>query len=166
MEPIMTEPPSSASFLQSSDPYGTISTQADSGAADDQASQPHHDASGWTHSASSVVESPTAVNAYYTNSGPGSFPDDDQQPVSSSSHFSQHSTPGNSNGNNGDSYYSGGSQRSTLDGDDGGVPGSNIHFVYANDRRFQDFHALFRSVPDDERLIEVMFVLAILSLLA
>ncbi|KAF8924915.1 hypothetical protein EDD21DRAFT_381821 [Dissophora ornata] len=29
-----------------------------------------------------------------------------------------------------------------------------ITFVYANEKRFSDFHALFRSVPEDERLIE------------
>ncbi|KAG0216243.1 hypothetical protein BGX28_004608 [Mortierella sp. GBA30] len=32
--------------------------------------------------------------------------------------------------------------------------GANISFVYANEKRFSDFHALFRSVPDDEKLIE------------
>ncbi|KAG0305234.1 hypothetical protein BGZ98_004431 [Dissophora globulifera] len=32
--------------------------------------------------------------------------------------------------------------------------GPSITFVYANEKRFHDFHALFRSVPDDEKLIE------------
>ncbi|KAG0251192.1 hypothetical protein DFQ27_008924 [Actinomortierella ambigua] len=153
----MTEPPSSLPFHQSGDPYDTPSTQADPEAAADQATQlPQHDASGWTPPTASAMESPNTVNAYYTNGGPGSFPDDEQPATSNSSHFSQHSSPGNnSNSNNGDPYYSGGSQRSTLDGgDDSGGPGSHIHFVYANERRFQDFHALFRSVPEDERLIE------------
>ncbi|KAG0244029.1 hypothetical protein BGW41_000457 [Actinomortierella wolfii] len=156
MEPIMTEPPSSGPFLQPGNAYHASSTQVDSDSATDHTLQ--QEASGWAPSAApALAESSDAVNAYYTNGSPGSFPDDDQQPVSSSSHFSQSSSSGNnnSNGTNGEPYYySGGSQRSTLDGDDGGVPGSNIHFVYANERRFQDFHALFRSVPEDERLIE------------
>ncbi|ORZ06176.1 GRAM domain-domain-containing protein, partial [Lobosporangium transversale] len=32
--------------------------------------------------------------------------------------------------------------------------GVHISFVFANEKRFSDFHALFRSVPDDEKLIE------------
>ncbi|KAG0236960.1 hypothetical protein BGW42_002173 [Actinomortierella wolfii] len=152
----MTEPPSSGPFLQPGNAYHASSTQVDSDTATDYTLQ--QDASGWAPSAApALAESSDAVNAYYTNGSPGSFPDDDQQPASSSSHFSQSSSSGNNNinGTNGEPYYySGGSQRSTLDGDDGGVPGSNIHFVYANERRFQDFHALFRSVPEDERLIE------------
>ncbi|KAF8945004.1 hypothetical protein BGZ47_003394 [Haplosporangium gracile] len=31
---------------------------------------------------------------------------------------------------------------------------SHISFLYANEKRFGDFHSLFRSVPDDEKLIE------------
>lgn len=158
MEPILTEPPTSGPLLKPGDPYSTTTSQMDptTTTADQQGLQPSQaDASGWSPSASSsMVESPVAVPAYNSTGGPGSFPleDDLQLPASNSSlHFSQYS----SSGYNGDPYYySGGSQRSTLDGDDGGMPGSNIHFVYANERRFQDFHALFRSVPEDERLIE------------
>ncbi|KAF9961391.1 hypothetical protein BGZ72_003873 [Mortierella alpina] len=40
----------------------------------------------------------------------------------------------------------------TSDSDD--ALGASISFVYANERRFSDFHALFRSVPDEEKLIE------------
>ncbi|KAG0199182.1 hypothetical protein BGX28_007514 [Mortierella sp. GBA30] len=39
-----------------------------------------------------------------------------------------------------------------MEGDDGN--GTHISFVYANEKRFSDFHSLFRSVPDDEKLIE------------
>ncbi|KAF9188352.1 hypothetical protein BGZ51_006960 [Haplosporangium sp. Z 767] len=31
---------------------------------------------------------------------------------------------------------------------------TSINFVYANEKRFSDFHAIFRSVPDEEKLIE------------
>ncbi|KAF9143367.1 hypothetical protein BGX30_000602 [Mortierella sp. GBA39] len=31
---------------------------------------------------------------------------------------------------------------------------SHISFLYANEKRFGDFHSLFRTVPDDEKLIE------------
>lgn len=42
----------------------------------------------------------------------------------------------------------------TLDEDDEtALPGS-ISFMFANEKRFSDFHALFRSVPDEEKLIE------------
>ncbi|KAF9144876.1 hypothetical protein BG015_012066 [Linnemannia schmuckeri] len=45
------------------------------------------------------------------------------------------------------------SKQSSLDyaRDDGF---SHISFLYANEKRFGDFHSLFRSVPDDEKLIE------------
>ncbi|KAG0042700.1 hypothetical protein BGZ83_000170, partial [Gryganskiella cystojenkinii] len=43
---------------------------------------------------------------------------------------------------------------STLSNDNDDSYGANISFVYANEKRFSDFHALFRSVPDDEKLIE------------
>ncbi|KAF9904472.1 hypothetical protein BX616_001285 [Lobosporangium transversale] len=39
--------------------------------------------------------------------------------------------------------------RDSNEGDD-----ANINFVYANEKRFNDFHALFRSVPEEEKLIE------------
>ncbi|KAF9948130.1 hypothetical protein BGZ70_002349 [Mortierella alpina] len=89
---------------------------------------------------------------------PGSFP------VSTGSHPSNGYT--NSNGNASSSYtYPKGagydsastSQRSSRDGDTiSGDDGSETHisFVYANEKRFSDFHSLFRSVPDDEKLIE------------
>ncbi|KAF9936576.1 hypothetical protein BGZ67_002207 [Mortierella alpina] len=87
---------------------------------------------------------------------PGSFP------VSTGSHHSNGYS--NSNGNANGSYtYSNGydsastSQRSSRDGDMiSGDDGSEapISFVYANEKRFSDFHSLFRSVPDDEKLIE------------
>jgi len=48
---------------------------------------------------------------------------------------------------------------STLSNDNEDAYGASISFVYANEKRFSDFHALFRSVPDDEKLIEGMAVL-------
>lgn len=42
---------------------------------------------------------------------------------------------------------------SLNDDDETALPG-NISFVFANEKRFSDFHALFRSVPDEEKLIE------------
>lgn len=42
---------------------------------------------------------------------------------------------------------------SSQDGEDG-FNDATTAFVYANEKRFNDFHALFRSVPDDEKLIE------------
>lgn len=42
----------------------------------------------------------------------------------------------------------------TLNEDDEtALPGS-ISFAFANEKRFGDFHTLFRSVPDEEKLIE------------
>ncbi|KAG0258159.1 hypothetical protein BG011_003489 [Mortierella polycephala] len=38
------------------------------------------------------------------------------------------------------------------EGDD--AYGASISFVYANEKRFSDFHTVFRSVPDEEKLIE------------
>lgn len=32
--------------------------------------------------------------------------------------------------------------------------GGHISFVYANEKRFSEFHSVFRSVPDSEKLIE------------
>ncbi|KAF9968385.1 hypothetical protein BGZ70_004300 [Mortierella alpina] len=43
---------------------------------------------------------------------------------------------------------------STHTSDSEDALGASISFVYANERRFSDFHALFRSVPDEEKLIE------------
>ncbi|KAF9990749.1 hypothetical protein BGZ75_010003 [Mortierella antarctica] len=43
---------------------------------------------------------------------------------------------------------------STHSSDSEDALGASISFVYANERRFSDFHALFRSVPDEEKLIE------------
>ncbi|KAF9583715.1 hypothetical protein BGW38_008783 [Lunasporangiospora selenospora] len=42
----------------------------------------------------------------------------------------------------------------TDDGGSGYAAPTSIGFVYANEKRFSDFHALFRSVPDEEKLIE------------
>ncbi|KAF9434525.1 hypothetical protein BGZ76_007867 [Entomortierella beljakovae] len=67
------------------------------------------------------------------------------------------STNASSNGHGYDSAST--SQRSSHEtgGDSGPYDedfGANISFVYANEKRFSDFHSLFRSVPDDEKLIE------------
>ncbi|KAI9231303.1 MAG: GRAM domain-containing protein, partial [Podila humilis] len=43
---------------------------------------------------------------------------------------------------------------SSPDPDDASSYQSSINFVYANDKRFTDFHSLFRSVPEEEKLIE------------
>ncbi|KAG0031974.1 hypothetical protein BGZ82_006729 [Podila clonocystis] len=40
------------------------------------------------------------------------------------------------------------------DPDDVSAYQASINFVYANDKRFSDFHSLFRSVPEEEKLIE------------
>ncbi|KAG0259992.1 hypothetical protein BG011_002212 [Mortierella polycephala] len=45
------------------------------------------------------------------------------------------------------------SQRSSQDADDGSSE-ARISFIFANEKRFNDFHALFRSVPENEKLIE------------
>ncbi|KAF9157478.1 hypothetical protein BGX20_003924 [Mortierella sp. AD010] len=45
-----------------------------------------------------------------------------------------------------------GAEQSTDEGEDNDA--ASIHLTYANEKRFQDFHALFRSVPEDEKLIE------------
>ncbi|KAF9412297.1 hypothetical protein BGZ94_001077 [Podila epigama] len=42
----------------------------------------------------------------------------------------------------------------TLNSEDEAVVPGSINFVFANEKRFADFHSLFRSVPDEERLIE------------
>ncbi|KAI7819634.1 GRAM domain-containing protein, partial [Gamsiella multidivaricata] len=54
-----------------------------------------------------------------------------------------------------DRQYDYGSEVGTQ-GNDGGDDAyeTNINFVYANEKRLSDFHALFRSVPEDEKLIE------------
>ncbi|KAF9573703.1 hypothetical protein EC968_008219 [Mortierella alpina] len=105
---------------------------------------------------SSLATDPAQANPL----GPGSFP------VSTGSHHSNGYIYSNSNSNANGSYaYSNGagydsastSQRSSRDGDTiSGDDGSEAHisFVYANEKRFSDFHSLFRSVPDDEKLIE------------
>ncbi|KAG0242112.1 hypothetical protein BGX31_000579 [Mortierella sp. GBA43] len=68
--------------------------------------------------------------------GPGSFPDSD------------------TNGN-GSSYDPNGDTASRgHDSSEDGYGDVNSAFIYANEKRFSDFHALFRSVPDDEKLIE------------
>lgn len=75
-------------------------------------------------------------------SGPGSFPESigaDGQEYGY-----------NSSGIGG--YSPAESTSSQNDGED--YPGTNINFVYANEKRFSDFHSIFRSVPDEEKLIE------------
>ncbi|KAG0005536.1 hypothetical protein BGZ80_003714 [Entomortierella chlamydospora] len=73
------------------------------------------------------------------------------------SHYNSGSIPTVSVSSNGHGYDSvSTSQRSSHDDsrlydDDFGA---NISFVFANEKRFSDFHSLFRSVPDDEKLIE------------
>ncbi|KAF9202215.1 hypothetical protein BGZ49_007592 [Haplosporangium sp. Z 27] len=62
-----------------------------------------------------------------------------------------------SNGHGYDSVST--SQRSSHEMGFDSVPGDDdfgqhISFLYANEKRFSDFHSLFRSVPDDEKLIE------------
>ncbi|KAF9083309.1 hypothetical protein BGX23_011584 [Mortierella sp. AD031] len=70
--------------------------------------------------------------------GPGSFPE--------------------SNGTDSQEYAYNGrytpaeSTSSQNDGED--YSAANISFVYANEKRFSDFHSVFRSVPDEEKLIE------------
>jgi len=54
-----------------------------------------------------------------------------------------------------DSTTSSISQRSSHEGDS--PFGANISFVYANEKRFSDYHGLFRSVPEKEKLIEGKF---------
>ncbi|KAG9069207.1 hypothetical protein KI688_010104 [Linnemannia hyalina] len=76
--------------------------------------------------------------------GPGSFPE------SIGSDGQEDSYNGSSNGN-GD-YSPTESTSSQNDGDD--YSAATINFVYANEKRFSDFHSVFRSVPDEERLIE------------
>ena len=39
-------------------------------------------------------------------------------------------------------------------GSEDGFSEAPTAFVYANEKRFNDFHTLFRSVPEDEKLIE------------
>ncbi|GJJ77022.1 hypothetical protein EMPS_09381 [Entomortierella parvispora] len=51
-----------------------------------------------------------------------------------------------------DSTSSSISRRSSHEGDES--TDTNISFVYANEKRFSDYHTLFRSVPDTEKLIE------------
>ncbi|KAI1300696.1 hypothetical protein EDD11_006042 [Mortierella claussenii] len=92
-----------------------------------------------TMEASQMNGGPTAYNHHYDGqdytdssytAGPGSFPD--------------------SYANSANGYEQNGAMGTQInDGDD-----TNITFVYANEKRFSDFHALFRSVPDDEKLIE------------
>lgn len=73
-------------------------------------------------------------------SGPGSFPE-------------SYGADGQEYNYNGDAGYSqAGSTSSQNDGDD--YSAANINFVYANEKRFSDFHSVFRSVPDEEKLIE------------
>ncbi|KAG0378026.1 hypothetical protein BGX24_004940 [Mortierella sp. AD032] len=69
--------------------------------------------------------------------GPGSFPE-------------SIGTDGQEYSYNG--YSPAESTSSQNDGDD--YSGVNINFVYANEKRFSDFHSVFRSVPDEEKLIE------------
>ncbi|KAF9190273.1 hypothetical protein BGZ50_000304, partial [Haplosporangium sp. Z 11] len=45
------------------------------------------------------------------------------------------------------------SQRNSQDADNGSSE-ARISLIFANEKRFSDFHALFRSVPEDEKLIE------------
>jgi hypothetical protein len=56
----------------------------------------------------------------------------------------------NGTGNGG--YSPAESTSSHNDGDD--FTTANINFVFANEKRFSDFHSVFRSVPDEEKLIE------------
>ncbi|OAQ30543.1 hypothetical protein K457DRAFT_433022 [Linnemannia elongata AG-77] len=73
-------------------------------------------------------------------SGPGSFPE-------------SYGADGQEYSYDGDAGYSqAGSTSSQNDGDD--YSAANINFVYANEKRFSDFHSVFRSVPDEEKLIE------------
>ncbi|KAK3814433.1 MAG: GRAM domain-containing protein, partial [Benniella sp.] len=63
---------------------------------------------------------------------------------------------GTGHGYHQDSISTAASQRTSQEtggrlGDDEYGP---ISFVYANEKRFSDFHSLFRSVPDQEKLIE------------
>ncbi|KAF9144609.1 hypothetical protein BGX30_012160 [Mortierella sp. GBA39] len=73
--------------------------------------------------------------------GPGSFPEsigtDGQEYIYSNGHGGYSSPESTSSQNDGDDYSA-----------------ANINFVYANEKRFSDFHSVFRSVPDEERLIE------------
>ncbi|KAG0260325.1 hypothetical protein BGZ95_004489, partial [Linnemannia exigua] len=69
--------------------------------------------------------------------GPGSFPE-------------SIGTDGQEYNYNG--YSPAESTSSQNDGDD--YSAANINFVYANEKRFSDFHSVFRSVPDEEKLIE------------
>ncbi|KAF9972978.1 hypothetical protein BGZ65_009512, partial [Modicella reniformis] len=83
--------------------------------------------------------------------GTGSFP---ASPTSISS--GSHRTMVNSNGQG---YYEPLSPLQRSSQETGAVQGedefgAHISFVYANEKRFQDFHSLFRSVPDKEKLIE------------
>ncbi|KAF9097213.1 hypothetical protein BGX27_000991, partial [Mortierella sp. AM989] len=71
--------------------------------------------------------------------------------------FHHTSRNASSNGHGYDSAST--SQRSSHEtGPDSGLCdddfGAHISFVYANNKRFSDFHSVFRSVPDDEKLIE------------
>ncbi|KAF9919894.1 hypothetical protein FBU30_010399 [Linnemannia zychae] len=71
------------------------------------------------------------------NGGPGSFPESlgaDGQEYGYHSYCPEDST----NSQHDDDEYS----------------AANINFVYANEKRFSDFHSIFRSVPEDEKLIE------------
>ncbi|KAF8944596.1 hypothetical protein BGZ47_004030 [Haplosporangium gracile] len=76
--------------------------------------------------------------------GPGSFPE------SIGTDGQEYSYNGSGNGN--EDYSPAESTSSQNDGDD--YSAANINFVYANEKRFSDFHSIFRSVPDEEKLIE------------
>ncbi|KAG0057640.1 hypothetical protein BGZ83_007013 [Gryganskiella cystojenkinii] len=82
-----------------------------------------------------------SIDTAQWNQGPGSFPPETTIATTTSTH------PGL------DSASSSLSQRSSREGSDDPY-GSNINFVYANEKRFGDYHSLFRSVPEKEKLIE------------
>ncbi|KAG0284156.1 hypothetical protein BGZ96_011470 [Linnemannia gamsii] len=76
--------------------------------------------------------------------GPGSFPE------SIGVDGQEYSYNGSSNGG----YSPAASTSSQNDGEEYSPSNININFVYANEKRFSDFHSVFRSVPDEEKLIE------------
>lgn len=76
--------------------------------------------------------------------GPGSFPES----IGTDGQEYNYNGTGNGDGR----YSPAESTSSQNDGDD--YSAANISFVYANEKRFSDFHSVFRSVPDEEKLIE------------
>ncbi|KAF9360778.1 hypothetical protein BGX26_007729 [Mortierella sp. AD094] len=151
---------SSSSFSQNSLPPHSITPQPSSHRAYASSSASYNMTTAIATASTSLspLSSPTASihsRADHPGNGPSrpsSMALDDRQ-----SHHTSGSTRTVNISSNGHGYDSATtSQRSSND--DSGLYdddyGANISFVFANEKRFSDFHSLFRSVPDDEKLIE------------